>query len=149
MITCLSDQLRRDEDERQFAYDDATGKTLLKGDVLSGNLTVGVGHNLSALGLSQKVRDFILADDIASVSMAMEANWPWAMDLDLVRQGAFKNLIFNIGVRKLSGFVNFLAALKAEDWPDAKAQLLDSAADHEEPERIARLALQLETGFWQ
>lgn len=35
-ITCLEDQLRRDEEERQMAYDDATGKTLSKGDKLLG-----------------------------------------------------------------------------------------------------------------
>lgn len=149
MIACLSDQLRRDEDERQFPYDDATGKTLLKGDALSGNLTGGIGRNLSAKGFSQKERDFLLANDIADAAVALEANWPWAMALDDARKGAMLNLVFNMGSRKLSDFVNFLGAMKAGDWPDAKTQLLDSAADHEEPERIARLALQIESGFWQ
>jgi hypothetical protein len=72
-ITNLSAQLRRDEDEKQFAYDDATGKTLLKGDTLRGNLSIGVGHNLTANGLSQKARDFILADDEAIASAACPA----------------------------------------------------------------------------
>jgi lysozyme len=148
-ITCLEEQLSRDEADKQFAYDDATGKTLMKGDTLLGNLTIGIGRNLSAKGLSQKERDQLRANDIADATVALEANFPWAMALDGVRKGAFLNLIFNMGSRKLSCFTKFLAAAKAGDWPTAKAELLDSAADHQEPARIARLALQLESGFWQ
>jgi len=48
------------------------------------------------------------------------------------------NLVFNMGSHKLSGFVNFLPPMKDGNWAEAKAQLIDSAADHEEPERIAR-----------
>ncbi len=148
-ITCLEDQLRRDEDERQYAYDDATGKTLVKGTTLQANLTIGVGRNLSAKGVSQKERDFLLDNDIQDATVALEANFPWAMDLDEVRKGALLNLIFNMGVRGLSGFQQFLAAIQAKDWQTAKAELLDSAADHEEPQRISRLALQIENGEWQ
>jgi len=146
-ITNLSDQLRRDEADKQFAYDDATGKTLLKGMTLIANLTIGVGHNLTANGLSQKVRDFILADDEAIVTAALEANFPWTMGLDEARKGALLNLTFNIG--SLSKWPKFMAAMKAGDWPTAKAELLDSAANHQEPQRISRLAIQVETGFWQ
>jgi GH24 family phage-related lysozyme (muramidase) len=149
MITCLEDQLRRDESERQFAYDDATGKTLVKGATLQGNLTVAVGRNLSAKGLSQKERDFLLANDKQDAIVALEANFPWAMDLDEVRRGALLNLIFNMGAKGVAGFPKMLAALQQKDWQTAKAELLDSAADHQEPARIERLALQLETGFWQ
>jgi lysozyme len=148
-ITNLKDQLRRDEEERQFAYDDATGLTLGKGATLKGNLTIGIGHNLSALGISQKVRDFIYAEDEDNATVALEANFPWAMDLDEVRKGAMLNLIFNMGVKGLSGFPKFLAAMQSGDWATAKAELLDSAAAHEEPARIQRLGLQIESGFWQ
>src|SRR5271156_6752678 len=96
-ITNLSDQLRRDEAEKQFAYDDATGKTLLKGDTLKGNLTAGVGRNLTAKGLSAKERDFLLANDIQEATVAAEANFPWAMELDDARKGALLNLLFNMG----------------------------------------------------
>ena len=149
-ITNIYDQLRRDEDDHGFAYDDATGKTLLIGQTLKGNLTIGVGHNLTAKPLSQKARDFILMqDDVPDALVALEANWPWAMALDDARKGAMLNLVFNMGSHRLSGFVNFLAAMKAGDWPTAKTELLNSAADHQEPLRIARLAVQIESGFWQ
>jgi lysozyme len=148
-ITCLSDQLRRDEDEKQFAYDDASGKPLCKGDKLLGNLTIGVGRNLSAKGLSAKERDFLLANDEQDAAIALEANFPWALDLDGVRKGAVLNLIFNMGSHALLTFHEFIAAMVDRDYPRAKTALLDSAADHEEPLRIARLATQIESGFWQ
>jgi lysozyme len=148
-VTCLKDQLRRDEDERQYAYDDASGKTLARGMTLQGNLTIGIGHNLSTLGISQKVRDFMYAEDEENAIVALEANFPWTMDLDPVRKGAMLNLIFNMGVRGLSGFPKFLAAVKVGDWPTAIAELRNSAAYREEPARFDRLCLQLESGFWQ
>ncbi|MGH9505222.1 MAG: glycoside hydrolase family protein [Terriglobales bacterium] len=148
-ITNLEDQLRRDEDDRGFAYDDATGKTLLKEQTLLGNLTIGVGHNLSAKPLSKNIRDLILHEDMAEAEAALAENWPWALDLDDTRKGAMLNLVFNMGAHALSGFKNFLAAMQRGDWMTAKDELLSSAADHQEPQRIGRLAAQIETGVWQ
>ena len=130
MITCIEDQLRRDEDERPFAYDDATRKPLLKGDTLKANLTIGVGRNLSAKGLSAKERDFLLANDVQDATVALEANFSWAMELDDATRGAMLNLLVNMGSHAVSGFPKFPAAMKAGDWQTAKAELLDSAADH-------------------
>ncbi|HEY3972305.1 MAG TPA: glycoside hydrolase family protein [Candidatus Sulfotelmatobacter sp.] len=148
-INCLEDQLRRDESERQFAYDDATGRTLGKGDRLQANLTIGVGRNLSAKGLSQKERAYLLANDIADATADLAAHLPWALELDDARKGAMLNLVFNMGIRGVMGFPKFLAAMQAGDWATAKAELLDSEAARQEPDRIDRLALQIETGFWQ
>lgn len=148
-ISNIYDQLRRDEEERQFAYDDATGKTLEKGQMLQGNLTIGIGHNLTSKGLSPAARDFIAHEDVHDCDIAIEANFPWALELDPVRYGAIQNLVFNLGSAGLLEFHDFLAAMQRKDYPSAKAALYDSAAYQQEPGRIARLGLQLETGFWQ
>jgi lysozyme len=148
-ITNLEDQLRRDEDERQFAYDDASGKTLARGMPLVGNLTIGIGRNLSAKGLSAQERDLLLHSDMADAMAELQNRFPWAMQLDQVRQGALLNLLFNMGAHALSGFLKFLAAMQAGDWLTAKVELLNSAADHQEPARIGRLAEQIESGVWQ
>lgn len=148
MITNLEDQLRRDEDDRQFPYDDANGKTFVKGMALQGNLTIAIGINLNN-GLFPEEREFLLANRIKRATGDLATNFPWALALDDARKGAMLNLIFNMGSAGLAKFVHFLAAMKSGDWPSAKAQLLDSAADHEEPARIGRLALQIETGIWQ
>lgn len=138
MITNLSDQLIRDEGLRLHPYRDTVGK-----------LTIGIGRNLDDRGITLVEADFLLTNDIKDATASLEANFPWVMDLDGARKGALLNLTFNLGVRGLAQFVNFLTAMKLGDWAAAKAELLNSAADHEEPERIARLALQIATGVWQ
>jgi lysozyme len=148
-ITCLEDQLRRDESERQFAYDDSNGRTLARGARLVGNLTIGVGRNLSAKGLSEKERAFLLANDISDATAEFDEHFPWTQGLDAVRRGALLNLVFNLGAAGLAGFPKMLAALQARDWATAATELKNSAADHQEPARIERLAMQIETGFWQ
>jgi lysozyme len=148
-INCLEDQLRRDESERQYAYDDANGKTLAKGGTLQANLTIGVGRNLSAKGISQKERDFLLANDVEDATVALEAAFPWAMELDDVRKGALLNMVFNMGVRGLSGFHDFLAKMQAKDFAGAKDAMLDSLWAKQVGPRASRLAVQIETGQWQ
>lgn len=138
MITNLSDQLIRNEGLKLHPYRDTVGK-----------LTIGIGRNLDDKGISLVEADSLLANDIKDATDSLEANCPWVMDLDAARKGVLLNLTFNLGIRGLAKFVNFLAAVKRGDWPAAKTELLNSAANHEEPERIARLALQIETGFWQ
>jgi lysozyme len=149
MITCLSDQLRRDEDNRQYAYDDESGKTLLKGMTLVGNLTAGIGRNLSAKGLSQKERDFLLANDIADATVALESNFPWTMDLDDVRKGALLNITFNEGIAHLAGFHIAMGKLQSKDYTGAAAAFLDSLWAREVGARAQRLVIQIQSGFWQ
>ena len=138
MIDNLKDQLMRDEGLKQFPYRDTQGK-----------LTIGVGRNLDDDGISLEEADLMRDNDIKRSTVALESTYPWTMGLDDARKGAMLNLTFNMGIHKLSGFVKFLAAMRANDWATAKAELLDSAADHEEPERIARLANQILIGLWQ
>jgi lysozyme len=148
-ITCLEDQLRRDEQDRQFAYDDATGNTLEVGMTLAGNLTIGTGHNLTASGLSQKIRDLIRADDIANATVALESNFPWTMDLDPVRKGALLNMTFNMGIKRLAEFKDFLAKMQAGNFPAAAGAMLDSRWAKQVGARATRLSIQIESGFWQ
>lgn len=149
MITCLADQLRRDEDDRQWAYDDATRQTLAPGDTLHGKLTIGVGHNLSASGLPQKIRDLLLLDDIQIATNALEGNFPWTCDLDPVRQEVPINMTFNMGVRELAKFQEFLGYLRTGNWQNAAAAMLDSLWAKQVGDRAQRLAIQIQSGFRQ
>jgi lysozyme len=138
MITNLSDQLLRDEGLKLYPYRDTVGK-----------LTIGIGRNLDDDGISLDEADLMRSNDIKRATVALESTYPWSMGLDDARKGAMLNLAFNMGIHKLSGFVKFLQAMRMNDWATAKAELLNSAADHEEPERIARLANQILTAVWQ
>jgi lysozyme len=149
MISSLEDQLRRDEANRQFAYDDDTGGTLLRGGTLKGNLTIGVGRNLSAKGLSQKERDFLLANDIQDATAALEMNFPWTAGLDPVRKGALLNMIFNEGPAHLASFHDAMSKMQAGDYKAAAAAFLDSLWAKQVGPRATRLSIQIESGFWQ
>lgn len=139
-------ELERDEGIRGDAYDDATGKTVTKGSVVIGNLTIGIGHNLSFRPLSQPEIDYIFNNDLASVETDLTMNLPWWRTLDDVRQRALINLCFNLGINGLLCFKNTLQAIKAGNWPLAAIGLRGSLADHQEPARIERIAKMMESG---
>jgi lysozyme len=117
----LKRQLRVDEAEREFPYDDATGRTLAKGDTLRGNLTIGVGRNLSGKPLRASERDFMLDNDVREVEDALDKALPWWRQMSDRRQQALANMCFNLGLEKLLTFKNTLAYMQAGRY--------DAAAD--------------------
>ena len=149
VLVSLLTQLIRDEDNRQFPYDDDDGATLIRGCTLRGNISIGVGRNLSAKGLSQEERRFLLQNDIADASRELEQHFPWTSGLDGVRRDALVNMFFNEGVGHLAGFVHFLAALKAGDYKLARDHMLDSLWATQVGPRAQRLAIQIDTGVEQ
>lgn len=111
------------EDDRPNAYDDATGKTLVTGDVLKGNLTIGVGHNLSAKGLSAAIRQLLLEEDIQNVEDALDERLPWWRNLSDNRQMALCDMCFNMGIGELMNWPHFLAAMHNGDFQGAIKEL--------------------------
>lgn len=112
------------EGPRQFAYDDATGTTLTAGHALRGNLTIGVGHNLSAEGLSPQAVRYVLNEDISHAMFDLTMHLPWWNTLDEVRARALAELAFNLGVPALiSRWPKFLGHLQKQEWPEAVNEL--------------------------
>lgn len=145
----LVEQLTRDESNRQFAYDDADGATLIRGATLHGNLSIGVGRNLTAKGLSQAERDMLLSNDIADASRALEQGMPWTSGLDQVRRNALINMVFNEGLAHVQGFLKALAAMQAGDWKTASSEFLNSLWAKQVGARAQRLAIQIDSGEMQ
>jgi len=98
----LKAQLIDHEGLRLTAYKDSVGK-----------LTIGVGHNLDAKGISERAAMVILEDDIADVVADLDRNCPYWRNLDNVRQHVLADLCFNLGIVRLLGFKNFLLNLQA------------------------------------
>ena len=138
VIASLKDQLIRDEDLKLKPYKDSEGK-----------LTIGVGRNLSDVGISLQEADVLLANDIKAATVALESNFPWTMDLDEVRKGAMVNMAFNMGIRGLSGFHDFLVKMQAKDFKGASQSMLESLWAKQVGMRAQRLSIQIESGFWQ
>jgi len=134
----LVEQLVRDEELRLKPYRDSVGK-----------LTIGVGRNLDDVGVTQAEALALLANDIQNARSHLEQYLPWAGGLDEVREAALVNMCFNMGIGALMNFHKFLAALQAGDYKTAAAEMLDSLWAKQVGIRAQRLALQIETGFWQ
>lgn len=132
----LLDQLRRDEGVRPAMYIDSVGIA-----------TIGVGHRLD-LPLCPAAIDAQLRHDVEMADLACQrfAFWP---RLSEARRGVLINLCFNVGLQGLLGFAKMLAAIEADDWQRAAAELLDSRYATQVGDRAKRLARQLITDEWQ
>lgn len=162
MIDNIVDQLIRDEGERLEVYYDTEHV-----------LTAGVGHNLEAhrsdlnhkipwqvgMKITQAQSRAWLIQDIQDVSIALNANLPFVWDLNVPRRGVFQNMCFNMGINRLMGFVNTIAAAKGGDHARASAEMLKSkwamqvgllppSDTHPEGGRAWRLSQQMLNGVW-
>ncbi len=131
----LRAELVRDEGDRLDVYDDGKG-----------HLTVGVGHNLSAHGISLPVRDLMFAEDLARAIHDATTQWPWFAELDEVRQRVLLNLIFNIGFAGVATFHRMILAILVGNYDEAANQMLASDWAGEVGQRAIRLAHLMVTG---
>lgn len=142
-MATLIDELRVDEGVRYWPYRDTVGI-----------LTVGVGHNLQAkplptgwqYPLTDGQVDGLLSSDLGSVFVDLDNNLPWWTDLNDTRQRVLANMCFNLGIGKLLGFKNTLAAVRQGRWEDAAAGMLNSAWADQVGARARRLAQMMERG---
>jgi lysozyme len=140
----LRTQLIRDEGCRLEPYKDQLG-----------NWTIGVGHLLTPYeleiyrnGITQEQADDLLAGDISNVEEQL-AGFAWYTGLDLVRQGAICNMVFNLGISRFLGFKNLITCLTNKDWVGARKAALNSLWAMQVGPRAQRLGNQLAIGEWQ
>jgi lysozyme len=136
-ITDIYSQLRRDEGVRIHPYDDTNGK-----------LTIGVGRNLNAKGLTGEEIDHLLSNDIREIVIEAQGKLPWFTALDDARQGVILNMAFNMGFAGLETFPKFLQAVAQGDWSTAADEMKNSAWAREVGDRAVRLEEQMRTGVW-
>lgn len=111
-----------------------------------GQLTVGVGHNLTAKGLPPSIIQALLDYDVSEVEAQLDQAIPWWRTLDAARQNILMDMGFQLGVSGLLQFKALLGCLQDGDWAGAKAAMLDSLWAKETPARANTLAAAMETG---
>lgn len=121
----LREQLSRHEGRRRFVYDDATGKPVAIGSQIRGKLSIGVGRNLEDRGLDDAEIDFLLDNDISDAIRDAQT-LRWFESLDPVRQAVIVELVFNMGLPRLLGFKQMLAAMAEHRWPVAAYEIGNS-----------------------
>lgn len=109
--------------------------------------TIGVGRNLRDRGLSDEEVDYLLANDVTIVEEELDRVMPWWKDLSEVRQRALADLLFNMGISRLHGFIKMLAALKERDYHTAADELLDSKYAKQVGARAIRVAEMIRSGL--
>lgn len=144
----LEAQLAVEEGDRALMYDDATGKTFLKGMTLQGNLTAGTGINLMT-GFDTVEMEFLEMNRITRARTFLGA-YPWYTAQDEVRQVALADLAFNLGYRGLLGWPKFLADMGHKDYPSAVAEIQSNTlwVGQVHPARASRIEQMLLTGQW-
>jgi lysozyme len=141
LVTDLQSQLRLDEGEKLTAYQDSEGYW-----------TIGIGRLIDARksgGITPVESTYLFSNDLAKIELQIDRWAPWLRTVDEVRLGAIKNMIFQMGLRKVLMFVNALALVRAARWDDAAREFLDSAWAKQTPDRAFRIAEQIRTGTWQ
>lgn len=132
----MRSQLERDEKRSRFLYYDRFNIP-----------TIGIGRNLRR-PLSEDEIDYLFKNDYDDHYKELEEALPWAAELDEARFGALLNMTFNMGVPRLLGFVNMLAALKAGDYEAAGNHAMNSLWYSQVGTRGPRVVQQLKTGVW-
>jgi len=114
-------------------------------DSIKGRETIGYGFNISA-GITESAAAALLTAQTQDLYAALAGYW-WAAGLDDPRMSVVVEVAFNDGLVGLLHFPKMLAAIGAKDWSAARAELLDSDAARELPDRYERLAMILFSGI--
>jgi lysozyme len=118
----LRTQLAKHEGNRNFVYDDVTGKPIGEATFVRGKPTIGVGRNLQDRGLSEDEIRYLLDNDINDCAVVAHG-FPWFGQLDSVRQNAVVELLFNLGTSKFRTFRKFIAFMNEGRYAQAGEEL--------------------------
>lgn len=111
-----------------------------------GKLTIGVGRNLDDKGISMHEAMLMLDHDIEAVEDDLDRRLPWWRGLTEARQLVLADMCFNLGIDRLLGFKNTLAAIHAGDYEAAAAGMLASKWATQVGKRAHRLAKMMREG---
>lgn len=133
---CLHDLLIQDEGLKLKPYLDTQGKT-----------TVGVGRNITDVGISFDEAMVLLDSDIRRARQAAQI-LPWFSNLNSVRQDVVLNMIFNMGLGGFLEFKSMIAALANEKFGIAATEMLNSHWAGQVGDRAKRLAQMMTLGVY-
>jgi lysozyme len=111
----LIKQLIRHEGLKLKPYIDTVNKT-----------TIGVGRNLTDVGINVEEAMFLLNNDIAGCVLDLRKNLSFYDDLNDERKNVLINMCFNLGINRFLKFQKTLALIEKGDYEDASEEMLDS-----------------------
>lgn len=136
-INNIKDLLVLHEGVRKFPYLDTKGIT-----------TIGVGFNLSTVGLYPEEIDFMLTFRLGKAKEDLERIFPYINELDEVRQAVLLDMCYNLGANALAQFKQTLASVQDGNYELASEQMLQSLLAGQTGTRAKRLSEMMKTGEW-
>ena len=92
----------------------------------AGKMTIGYGRNLDDVGISEEEASYLLNNDIKRAEGDLISIFPYFSGFSKSRQDALLDMMFNLGKTRFLGFKKMIAAIKNDDWKEAKIQAMDS-----------------------
>ena len=114
LLTAARAELIADEGLRLKPYTDTVGK-----------ITIGIGRNLTDVGIS-KEEAYALCDTDIVACLADLQTFAWFAGLNGSRTLAVINLRFNLGPGRFRTFTKFLAGMAVRDYQAAAHELVQS-----------------------
>lgn len=131
----IETQLRKHEGVRNKPYADTVGK-----------ITIGVGRNLTDVGLSDAEIDMLLANDINRTVADLDRELSWWRNLNEARQRVMIDMCFNLGIGGLLTFKNALAMIQSGQYDLASTNMLKSKWASQVGIRADTLSKMMRTG---
>lgn len=138
----LRDRIKRHEGLCQFPKPDAKGWWV-----------IGFGHDLTeqqaqdyVQGVTDDEAEDLLDADIARATAQLQQYFPWAIELDQVRQNVLIEMIFQMGFTGVQAFHRTLSAIRSGDYPLAASRMLMSLWHTQTPARCEELANLMRNG---
>lgn len=134
-----------EEDYKQFAYDDATDKTVKAPE---GFLTFGIGWNIQANGCPREIAEFAAMYYIKQADAALTKAISFYEKLDDVRKVVLCDMAFTMGIVKALGFTGMLSAMQRLDYRAAAICMLNSEWAKKDHSRATKDSAMMESGEW-
>ncbi len=111
-----------------------------------GRLTIGYGRNLTDVGISQAEASDLLDNDLTRAVSDLQQAFPFVLDLDSTRFVVLACMSFNLGIGRLSKFVQMWAAIRRGDYASAAMEMMESTWSSQVGARATRLAEAMRSG---
>ena len=136
MFAKLKRSLVLHEEFRRFPYVDSLG-----------NITIGIGYNLSDRGLDDDWINNQYAKDVDYFYSQLNSDYHWFADLNIDRQIVLVDMCF-MGYKHFQEFTQMFQALSNHDYVGAAREMLDSKWAYQVRSRALTLAQAMTTGVY-
>ena len=102
------------------------GKKLWPYKCTAGKLTIGIGHNLDAKGISNAVADLMYEEDIMEVINDLHKIFENFNDLPEQIQLVLANMRFQLGDLGFRKFNKLIKSVERKDWKEMKISMTNS-----------------------